>query len=159
MIPTRQEPVYSNQNWLQELFWPKCIFLCPLFRRYQVGMDCLFHCYHHHHHHHHHPLSKRFTLSAAAIHFLIVFKTATQPQVAVSAPNTRVHPMCARYPCFWFYAMLCLMHYHFYYSSLLLCSSLHYHLLLSSAWFSLLCTAKTLHFTVVFTGFRDFDLF
>ena len=33
------------------------------------------------------------------------------------------------------------------------------HLLLSNTRFSLLCTAKTLHFTVVFTGFRDFDLF
>ena len=167
MIPTRQRPVYRIFRIdYQELFALNAKNFMPLFRRYQIGMDC--------------PfvvvaiiiiiiiiiktLSAIHPAQPRPIHFLIVSFFQTQPQVAVSAPISKIRPMCARYPCFWCYAVLRLMQYHLCYSSLLCCSSCPFilpdnHFVLSPTTFSLLCTAKTLHFTVAFTGFRDFDLF
>ena len=50
----------------------------------------------------HYQNASRYTLPspAASIHFLIVSFFQTQPLVAVSTPNIKVRPMCARYPCF-----------------------------------------------------------
>ena len=65
----------------------------PLFHRYQIGMDCLF-C----------PSQNRFplsaisfTLSAAAIHFLIVSFFGLQPQVHRSPSKFKVRCMSAQY--------------------------------------------------------------
>ena len=161
----------------------KKIFM-PLFRRYQIGMDCLFH--HHHHHHHHHPLSKRFTLSAAPDTLFSCFSKPTHNcRFPVRRPNSKC-ALWARNMSRWLSAMsrwvcyvpsqvrVLTMSAQYAKSSLRAClmclmfsatrlpcpfSLADNHLLLSNALFSLLRTAKTLHFTVVFTGFRDFDLF
>ena len=138
-------------------------------------------------------LSKRFTLSAAAIHFLVVFQNRNATAGSRSPSKFKVRFMSAQYVKMIIryvkMSVLCIkssiryvpsqvrvltMSAQYAKSSLRACLilSLRYatrlpcpfstadnHLLLSNAWFSLLCTAKTLHFTVVFTGFRDFDLF
>ena len=131
----------------------------PLFRRYQIGMDCLFHCYHHHHHHRHHH-QKRFTLSAAPDTLFNCFSKPTHNRRLQLARPIQEYALCARATRA-FDAMLCCVCCNIT-STTHLCYSAHpacFAFWLSNTLFSLLCTAKTLHFTVVFTGFRDFDLF